>query len=136
MTTIKMKKYIGKKQIQAESMTKGDAFMQNLLRSDNTPTTEEEKQEPGYKVVYEDGYVSWSPAETFEKAYRCIDTYIDRLLIEKDELHEKLEKLDTFTTTEAYANLEYKDRHLLDVQYIVMRQYEEILTERIERTKQ
>lgn len=130
-----MKKYIGKKQIQAEPMIKGDAFMENLLRSDNIPTTEEEKQEPGYKVVYEDGYVSWSPAETFEKAYRCNDTYIDRLLIEKDELHEKLEKLDTFTTTEAYANLEYKDRHLLDVQYIVMRQYEEILTERIERAK-
>lgn len=130
-----MKKYIGKKQIQAEPMTKGDAFMENLLGSGNIPTTEEEKQEPGYKVVYEDGNVSWSPAETFEKAYRCIDTYIDRLLIEKDELHEKLEKLDTFTTTEAYVNLEYKDRHLLDVQYIVMRQYEEILTERIERAK-
>lgn len=130
-----MKKYIGKKQIYAEPMTKGDAFMENLLRSDNIPTTDEEKKELGYKVVYLDGYVSWSPAETFEKAYRCIDTYIDRLLIEKDELHEKLEKLDTFTTTEAYINLEYKDRHLLDVQYIVMRQYEEILTERIERAK-
>ena len=24
----------------------------------------------GYKVVYEDGYISWSPKETFEKAYR------------------------------------------------------------------
>ena len=27
---------------------------------------------PGYKVVYEDGYVSWSPKETFERAYRKI----------------------------------------------------------------
>ena len=26
--------------------------------------------DPGYKVQYEDGYVSWSPAEPFEKAYR------------------------------------------------------------------
>lgn len=25
--------------------------------------------DPGYKVEYEDGYVSWSPAEIFEKAY-------------------------------------------------------------------
>ena len=25
---------------------------------------------PGYKVVYEDGYTSWSPKHAFEKAYR------------------------------------------------------------------
>lgn len=25
---------------------------------------------PGYQVKYPDGYVSWSPKETFEKAYR------------------------------------------------------------------
>ena len=24
---------------------------------------------PGYKVIYEDGYTSWSPKDTFEKAY-------------------------------------------------------------------
>lgn len=27
----------------------------------------------GYKVVYPDGYVSWSPKEAFEKAYRPLD---------------------------------------------------------------
>jgi len=27
---------------------------------------------PGYKVMYPDGYVSWSPKETFEIAYREI----------------------------------------------------------------
>ena len=25
---------------------------------------------PGYKVVYPDGYVSWSPKDVFEEAYR------------------------------------------------------------------
>jgi len=25
---------------------------------------------PGYKVVYEDGYVSWSPKDVFERCYR------------------------------------------------------------------
>ena len=25
---------------------------------------------PGYKVVYPDGYVSWSPEDVFEEAYR------------------------------------------------------------------
>lgn len=27
-------------------------------------------REPGYKVIYEDGYQSWSPKDAFEKAYR------------------------------------------------------------------
>ena len=26
----------------------------------------------GYKVVYDDGYVSWSPKEIFERCYRPI----------------------------------------------------------------
>ena len=26
----------------------------------------------GYRVVYPDGYVSWSPKETFEQAYRQV----------------------------------------------------------------
>lgn len=28
---------------------------------------------PGYAVKYADGYTSWSPAETFEEAYRQLD---------------------------------------------------------------
>lgn len=32
------------------------------------PQTKDDK--PGYGVLYEDGYVSWSPKSTFEKAYQ------------------------------------------------------------------
>lgn len=131
-----MKKYIVKKQIQAEPMTKGDAYMKNILISDNIPTTEEDKATPGYKVVDEDGYVSWSPEETFKKAYRCIETYVDRLIIEKDELHEKLEKLEKFLATEDFAKLKFVDKKLLESQYQTMCLYEIVLTERIERAKQ
>lgn len=28
---------------------------------------------PGYRVKYPDGYVSWNPKGTFEKAYRKLD---------------------------------------------------------------
>lgn len=28
---------------------------------------------PGYRIKYPDGYVSWSPKETFENAYRELD---------------------------------------------------------------
>lgn len=48
----KMKKYIGKKQVQA------------------TPADKDGVR--GYKVVYADGYESWSPADVFESAYKEI----------------------------------------------------------------
>ncbi len=52
-----MKTYIGAKIIQAEPQAKnyGDPASHGQL---------------GYKVVYPDGYTSWSPAEAFEEAYR------------------------------------------------------------------
>lgn len=36
----------------------------------------------GYKVVYEDGYESWSPKDVFEKAYRAVDGLSFGLAIE------------------------------------------------------
>ena len=47
-----MKTYIGTKIIQAEPVEKDGR--------------------PGYKVVYPDGYVSWSPKDVFEASYREI----------------------------------------------------------------
>lgn len=34
----------------------------------------------GYKVQYEDGYISWSPAEAFERAYRLVSDGEKKLL--------------------------------------------------------
>ena len=45
-----MEKYIGIKIIKAEPMKKDGKI--------------------GYKVVYKDGYESWSPKEVFEEAYK------------------------------------------------------------------
>lgn len=50
----------------------------------------------GYKILYEDGYVSWSPKDVFEKHYKKADTYIDRMKIEYEELQEKMDKLRDF----------------------------------------
>ncbi len=46
-----MIEYIGVKLISAEPQNNNDG-------------------EPGYKVVYQDGYESWSPQDVFEEAYR------------------------------------------------------------------
>ncbi len=53
-----MKNYIGTKLVNAE------------------PESREGKE--GYKVVYEDGYTSWSPKDVFEKAYLEVTSNPDR----------------------------------------------------------
>lgn len=57
--------YMGFKLIAAEMMTRGEY---NEFRGWQIPA-DENPDDAGYKVVYPDGYVSWSPAEIFEKAY-------------------------------------------------------------------
>ena len=61
-----METYIGTKIIQAEPMDEC-----TFLDMHKGKTCEEgTPSRAGYKVVYPDGYVSWSPKETFEIAYR------------------------------------------------------------------
>jgi hypothetical protein len=64
-----MKKYLGIKVVSAEPMTRGEAGKAGLVRG----YSENDENCEGYKVVYEDGYESWSPKSTFEKAYRLTE---------------------------------------------------------------
>lgn len=61
-----MKKYIGTKIVSAEKAIRKDGNI--YTETDAIPRTMS-PAEPGYKVVYEDGYVSWSPKDVFEKVY-------------------------------------------------------------------
>lgn len=129
---IEMKKYIGTKQIEAEPMTRGDAWGKHLLRE--KPSTENFDDE-GYHVRYEDGYESWSPKDVFEKAYKIADTFLDRLHIEMRDLYEKMDKLSPFIesgkideiVTDKYQN------HLLRLQHRIMSRYINVLECRIGR---
>lgn len=89
-----MKTYIGKKEVKASPMTKGDAFHANLLRKNTL--SEAESNESGYLVEYADGYQSWSPANVFEAAYKVADTALDRVNIKADELLYRTNKLGEF----------------------------------------
>jgi hypothetical protein len=76
-----MKKYIGVKIVEAEPMNLGDY---NKFRGWTIPE-DEDPERPGSRVVYEDGYVSWSPAEAF-KAYRPCDGMTFGLAVEAMKL--------------------------------------------------
>lgn len=62
-----MQTYIGCKIIQAEPMDER-AFLEKEKGQDCFGRV----TRTGYKVVYPDGYVSWSPKNVFEEAYRPI----------------------------------------------------------------
>ena len=59
------KVYIGTKVVRAEPMSNED-----WLRSQNKWQDGQETAGDGYKVQYEDGYLSWSPKHVFERCYR------------------------------------------------------------------
>jgi uncharacterized protein YdcH (DUF465 family) len=67
---------------------------------------DENGADEGYLVEYTDGgkanmpqyagYVSWSPKDVFERAYKVADTPLDRMYIERNELLDKYNKLVLF----------------------------------------
>lgn len=73
-----MRAYIGTKTLLANAMTRGEY---NAYRGWDMPANEK-AGDPGYLVEYTDGsggndarhegYISWSPAEVFEKAYQSL----------------------------------------------------------------
>lgn len=127
-----MKKYIGTKQIEAEPMTMGEAYEKGLLQAGLVPN-ESEKSNAGYHVKYQDGYESWSPAELFEKVYKCADTFIDRLYIEHSDLMEKFEKCATFVDSDKFREVVKDDypAFLLSLQRDLMGRYLQALSCRI-----
>ena len=127
-----MKKYIGTKQIEAEPMTMGEAYEKNLLQAGRAPE-DSEKDNAGYHVKYEDGYESWSPAETFEKAYKVADVPLDRMAIEENELADRMEKLNAFIQGDKFKELDGTTRAMLAVQYSSMSAYLHVL--RLQSTK-
>lgn len=73
-----MEKFIGTKIVHAEPMTRGEY---NKFRGWQI-LANENPNDAGYKVVYSDDYVSWSPANAFEEAYRQYDALPFSLAIE------------------------------------------------------
>ena len=61
-----MKKYVGTKMLEARPMNRGEY---NKYRGWLIPANENPNDE-GYLVKYQDGYESWSPKDIFEESYK------------------------------------------------------------------
>ena len=86
-----MKQYIGTKIIQAEPATKGQAAAKRMgLKVEDCPDTLAGMKEDGYRIIYHDGYESWSPKDVFEAAYRATDGMNFGLAIEAAKMGKKI----------------------------------------------
>ena len=80
-----MQKYIGVKIIYAEPMDEC-----TFLRKVKSQDVSDRETRPGYRVVYPDGYVSWSPKNVFEEAYRPTDGMTFGLAVEASKKGAKI----------------------------------------------
>lgn len=95
----------------------------------------------GYSVKYADGYISWSPKETFEAAYLPmghvghLPPHVQRMVAEQTELDDRIAKLNAFLTTERYAGLSEDERNDLLTQAKYMIAYWNVLLIRVYRAR-
>lgn len=138
-----MSRFIGTKVVAAEPMTRA-AY--NAFRGWTLPA-DENGADDGYLVEYQDGglpnvpgragYVSWSPKEQFDNAYRArpavlgLAPHQQRVVDEKAELDERLAKLVAFTKTSIFAGLDSAERNRLSKQAEAMTMYSYVLFDRI-----
>lgn len=137
-----MKKYIGKKEVNAIPMNRQEY---NDFRGWKLPDDENGEDE-GYLVEYVDGgkantpqyngYVSWSPRDVFERAYKPIETPLDMLYIEYNDLQDKYNKLVLFLGREDAEKIAGEMQvALMEKQKLEMKDYLLTLRTRIELMK-
>lgn len=134
-----VQRYTGTKTVFARPMSRGDY---NTYRGWTVPANED-PADTGYLVEYADGgkandsrhagYISWSPTDVFERAYKLDvpTTFQDRVRAEADELDGRIEKLKAFTTTATFANLPAAEQARMHSQMAAMLDYSSCLAERI-----
>jgi hypothetical protein len=138
-----MQRFIGTKTVLARPITRGEY---NAYRGWIPPAGEDQSTQ-GYLVEYTDGgtpndtrhagYITWSPKEQFDNAYRerplvpGLAPHQQRVVDEKAELDDKHAKLRAFFDTATFAGLEPGEQDRLRTQSDAMSVYSAILGQRI-----
>lgn len=90
-----MKKYIRTEAVKAEPMTEYQAISKGYsIGRFGCDREWEEGYHAEELTLYGETYDHWVPKDVFEKAYKPSDTVLDRLKIERDELKERIEKIE------------------------------------------
>ena len=126
--TLKCLQYTGTKTVYAAPLTRTEAAS-HLGRNLKSKNSDEEE---GYLVQYEDGYQSWSPKSTFEKAYQPSGTFVDRMRIELADIHNRIVSLHGFMLTQKYRELSDVEQSMLVRQFTTMHDYHDALANRLD----
>lgn len=138
-----MRKYIGTKILEAKEMTRGEY---NDYRGWTIPENENPEDE-GYLVKYQDGYESWSPKDAFENSYSEYNPntlpstalmmqstdYAERFKAEYFQLKIRIIGLRAMLEKYAAGKLPFKpvcSYTMLENQLVFMEEYEKILIKR------
>lgn len=90
----------------------------------------------GYTVKYSDGYTSWCPRTQFEEASVAIGhvahlpQHQQRVIAEREQLADRIQKLEAFLHTELFASLPDDEQQLLKMQADAMVLYLGIINTR------
>ena len=120
--------YTGNKTVYAAPLTRTEAktSLGRNLKSENSD------EEEGYLVRYGDDYMSWSPKSTFENAYKPSGTFVDRMRIELDDLHNRIVSLHGFMLSQKYRELSDVEQSMLVRQFTTMHDYHDALANRLD----
>lgn len=129
-----LKQYTGTKTVKARPMTMGEAYECKLLKEGVRPS-ECETNKAGYLVEYEDGYLSWSPKDVFDAAYKPSETFIERLENECNEIDARSDKVKDFIGSDRFDNLSPIAKLLLMAQNATQREYIFLLIDMIDEAK-
>lgn len=138
-----MLQYIGTKIVAARPMNRADY---NTYRGWALPADEDGRDE-GYLVEYHDGgtpndkrhagYISWCPAEQFERANVPIPEtegkapHQIRVIAERADMDARAERLRAFIMGKTFDTLPQDEQHRMHRQYTLMRELSCVLGERI-----
>lgn len=126
----RMTQYTGTKTVKATPMNLGEA--EELLERKMYKDGKGDPGAMGYLVMYEDGYMSWSPAFTFESCYAPSQTYVERMKIEIDEVRYRYLTGRDFSFSQTFRKLTETQQDLLRKQLDAMEHYLYILSRRIQ----
>lgn len=130
-----LKQYTGTKTVKARPMTMGEAYECKLLKEGVRPS-KCETDKAGYLVVYGDGYMSWSPKDVFDAAYKPSETFLERLENECNEIDARSDKVKDFIGSDRFDNLSPIAKLLLVAQCATQREYIYLLVDRIDEAKE
>lgn len=130
-----LKQYTGTKTVKARPMTMDEAYECKLLKEGVRPS-ECETDKAGYLVEYEGGYMSWSPKDVFDAAYKPSETFLERLDNECDEIDARYNKAKDFINSDRFDNLSPIAKLLLMAQSATQREYICLLIDMIDEAKE